>query len=721
MIRLPLLWLLLSLFLHPSLFSQEAAWESLGPDEFPAFEGKGPCPSGMGLVSALWADPGEPALLFAGSNTGGLFKSTDGGANWRNVSDASIPIVTGIGSILRDPLFPQRFYMGTGSTSYDRNYGFGVWISNDYGESWHPGGLLFDPRKRDGKMATVRKLLINPVESNILYALVNTDKAALLFRSDDRGKNWREIFREEGTYFFDAEMDPADPETLYIAGRQFYRSQDGGESWSGNRLEAPAGEIIHRVAVAVHPLYPGRVWAMYESGGQRGIVVATSKNQGQSWSTRATHSFSTLSVGQWKMEFALSPADTLTLYAGGIYMHRSTDGGRQFEKISENIYGHPRWMHVDARSMAVYHQHGKDVLYVGHDGGLSVSRDGGQRWTDISGKGLGITQIWGFAYDAPRQRIYAGTQDLGLLVYAEKEWKNAAIYGDVYDGLVHPLYPDTVLVLTHSGMPGMRRTEDGGKTWKHLPQPYTLSKNDRPLAGHPVETDLVIVGYHDVHLSEDFGAHWKQISDFSLTHGVAKASRLSALAIAPSDPNVMYAAYSEPAWSTEARNCIFRTTNRGESWEDISASLTLCQWTGLTDIAIHPDKPDEIWVCASGFWEEESGIRHKIYHSRNGGRSWENLSLGLPNLPVNVLRYIEPLKTLVAGTDGGVYMLAKNGYEWKKLGEGMPEAMVSDLEYDPLHHSLWASTFGRGMYRLLLPKEAGRERRHWFYRRAKNP
>lgn len=698
-----LFFLLFSLILSTTSFSQQEQWKWLGPDSLPHWNSKGPCPNGLGLVSALFADPLHPDFLMAGSNTGGLFKSTDGGNTWRNISDASMPMVTGISSIVRDPLDPSRFYIGTGSSSYNREYGLGVWYSDDKGESWNPSGLSFEPWKKDGLRASVKKVLIDPLDPKILLALVRSTSAASIYLSTDRGITWEEVLREEGGFFFDAERDPGNPEIIYVGGRNFWSSRDGGKTWRRDEMDSPGNEGISRIAVSVHPGHPGKLWVMYTTDGERGVVLARSNDYGRNWETLGTYSYGNLSVGSWKMEFSVSPVDTDVFYAGGVYMHRSTDGGKTFQRISENRFGHPRWMHVDVRSMLVFAGMEKDIIYSGHDGGVSISLNGGDSWKDISGVGLGITQFWGITYDHENDRVWGGTQDLGLLMYSEGHWYNQGIYGDVYDGLALSGMPDTAVVLVNSGSRGMRKTRDGGKSWKHVRQPYDVALNDRPVAASKANPEIIFVGYNEVHVSRDFGDQWSKTSDFQGVFGVSGGERLSAIAVAPSDGDIVYAAYSEPAWSNEARKRIFRSLDGGRKWQDMSAGLVGARWAGITDIAVNPEDAFEVWVSVDGFWMEENGTLHKVYRSQDGGETWQNVSTGLPNLPVNCLLYLNQQEKVLCGTDAGVYQIDAEGNEWTPFRDGMPAVIVSDLETNPENTIVYAASFGRGLYRADMP------------------
>ncbi|HRY97564.1 MAG TPA: hypothetical protein P5550_00765, partial [Bacteroidales bacterium] len=455
-----------------ALHAQPVAWQWRGPDTLPLFSGTGPCPNGMGLVSALYADPSQPSLLFAGSNTGGLFRSRNGGISWENVTDASLPQVTGIGSIVRDPLEPQRYYIGTGTSSYNREYGLGVWYTDDEGDHWYPTGLRFHPEEKDGIRASVKKLLIHPADPSIFYALVKDASGASVYRSTDRALSWTRVLDEKGEFFFDAEFAPGRPQTLYLGGRNLWISYDGGDQWIRSAIGAPVPEEVHRIALSVHPGYPSTAWAMLETSGKRGIVLARTDDEGRTWRTLSTHTTGQLSVGQWKMEFSVSPRDTAVFYAGGVYMHRSDDNGRSFRTISSNRFNTPQWMHVDVRSMLVFPGRLTDHILAGHDGGVSVSYDNGDSWRDISGQGLGITQFWGIALDSQRGRILGGTQDLGMLGFDGSVWHNAAVYGDAYDGVFFSGKSDTILMAVNSGSPGVRRSVDGGKTWSFVKLPF---------------------------------------------------------------------------------------------------------------------------------------------------------------------------------------------------------------------------------------------------------
>ncbi len=676
-------------------------WKWLGPQHLPAFKQEGLCANGMGLIQGLYVDPANPLFLLAGSNTGGLFRTRDGGIHWENLTDDQLPLVTGVGSIVADPFAPGRYYMGTGTTSYNRQYGLGVWVSEDEGTHWKPTGLTFDPEAFQGRKVSVRKLIMHPLHPGTIYALLHEGAGSELMRSRDAGQNWTSILLTPGEKLYDMELDPGNPEVLYLGGQSFWYSSDEGRSWDNHLMDAPEGERIHRVALAVHPRYGGHIWALYSTGGQRGIVVSHSSDGGKTFATRGTHSPWHVNVDGWKMEFDVGRHDTSVLYAGGVLMQRSLDGGRQFNVISSNRYPSPRWMHVDARGMQVLEGKDHDHIYIGHDGGVSVSLDGGDTWTDISGDGLGVTQFWRIALDPERSRILGGTQDLGALMFEEGIWRNVGIYGDAYEGVFLRSLSDTVIITVHSGLPGMKQSQDGGKSWKDLPYLSSPGRNDRPLISHPEENGTLLAGYQDIFISQDAGKAWDKITNFRRDHAISVGDRLVALAVSVADPEVYYAAFGEPCWGDVTAGKVFKSVNAGKDWKDISQTLPGVRWAGITDLLIHPRHAHELWVSLDGFWTDDQGINYKVFHSRDGGESWENVSGGLRNVPVNRMRYL-PSGWLIAATDAGVFISRHGKGDWQPLGQGLPPLIISDLEVDEKKMLVYASSFGRGLYMLDL-------------------
>ncbi len=676
-------------------------WRSLGPHTPPV----GGSAAGKGVVAAIAVDPNDASLntIYAGSNSGGLFKTTNGGSTWFNITDSYNFPGMGIADILIDPNNSNIIYIATGVTAWGRGYGNGVLKTTDGGASWSTTGLSYTPSQKK----IVRKLKMDPNNSSVIYALTpNT-----VYRSSDAGATFTNI----GSFFVfgtspgmaDMEVRPGDGNTLYVSSHdRVFKTTNAGTSWTNFTNNIPNNSSITAIKLAVSESEPNSLWALYVNDDI--VYFAKSSNLGNSFAIDSQQQ--NLIQDEFlldRMEFEVSPLNSDRVYAGGVQLWRTVDGNSigDFSQISQWT---PRntttFVHADVRDMLVVeHSDGSARVIVGCDGGVFIEDDDPSTtkdysdwdWDDISGSYLDITQFYGIDILNESTLVLGGTQDCGTNRYLDGDWENLQ-GGDGGRCLIN--YNDADVMFSAPNAK-FNRSVNGGVNWNEVTPPNAPSGEYWNFLAFPmfmsaVDPDHVFVAYRRVYISTNSGLNWNEYSPSVAPH------RIGALELARANEDYGYFATNEPDANGAPK--IWRTQIGTSGWEATDANLPDF-WGNITDIAANEDHPKHVWVTVGGF---SSG--NKVFFSSDAGNSWTNISTGLPNLPVNTIAYQEGSEyMLYAGTDGGVYYWdgTLTSGEWRCYNNGMPTVIISDLKINYCAGKLVGATYGRGLFEVDL-KEA---------------
>jgi len=611
----------------------------------------------------------------------------------------------------------------------------GIIKSTDGGVTWS-NVLTYYPWEDK----TVYKLLVDPYHPQRIYALVNN----LLLRNNNAGTgSWDTIFtcppagdirRNLRTII----MKPSDPTTLYVAAD--CRKPDA----TSNNL-AKAYKIMHATSVNpddvdsasldIHLPYSGGTILT-----QRYQIAVTPEDTSviyiccqqiffqpalhfeldiwkydriHSWKLWTYFSESEQDFNWDKLELLVSPEDTGVVYLGG---NKGDDPFRKFK------YGHGQTInqsntHRDARFAKIYLKDpsipgSHDVIFMGHDGGISKSSNGLLSCENLNGNGLVITQFWGIGNgDQNDNIIYGGTQDNNFYRYENGTWHRSG-GGDMGNPLVDYSSPGTVFCPMWGDLSfRLSRSVNGGTSWETVftPKPEDPYFNSNvPLDINPVNHKSIYIGCHNI---------WRFTNpDSTLTKihipfgfGVdTTAQAIRTFAVAPTDTLTLYVAYNGPydAWVSKQREKFIRTKNGGADWTNLS-EITNSFWDllrmyGITDIEVSPTTPDHVWISFGGFWHQDDSYHHRVLFSPDGGQTWNNdtyYSKGLPNCPVNCLKYLKGGNgSLLAGTDMGVFYRDNDTPEWQPFNTGLPPCIVTDIEVDTTGQKIRIGTYGRGVY-----------------------
>jgi hypothetical protein len=694
------------------------AWFPVGPDYVPN-NLTGYMENGIGRINCITFHPTDPNTYYIGVAQGGVWKTTNNGASWTPLTD-QLPILR-ISDITLDPNDPDSTmyisvcdfeYIGFGlylnGRKRNTHYGLGVYKSTDAGATWQPTGLSF--LLSDGDASLIREIVVNPANSNEVLACGTSG----MYRSTDAGTSWTQV---NNGLFWDMVQDPNAPSTLYAAtgwvatantgSAAMYKSTNFGLTWNMLSTGMPATGSIQRVKLVIAPSDPNYVYAMTTdvSGGLYGIYKST--NAGNSWNYISP----ALNVLEWNdgaggggqgsydLGLVVSQTNRDELFVGGINVWGSTDGGVTFDPASHWTLGYGPTLHGDIHYIA--QQPGTGNYFVCSDGGVYrtsniitqtwTSANNGNPWTtqwvNIS-NGIQVTSFYRLSSSRNTTgRLVAGAQDNATFYYDNAQW-STIFGGDGMDNYLDPLNDDMVIGASQYG--GFYQSFDDGVSNNGM------NPNVNGEAGEwtsPVVADYnnpgtIYIGFENVMKTTDNGATWNSISNFPFVNSPVE---LSAIAVSNSNPNTLVAA-KRVRYELNEPSRIYRTTNGGSTWTDITAGLPDSLY--YTSVEIAETDPNTIYITMAGF-----SAGNKVFCSTNGGITWQNISYNIPNIPVNVIKYVPGGSgDLMLGTDIGVYVLSSTSTSWVNQSNGLPNVIVSDIEFNAALNRIYVSTFGRGIW-----------------------
>lgn len=665
----------------------------------------GPYNIGGRVNAVVAATGGLPAYL--GASNGGVWRSDDFGTNWQPLTDALG--ISSIGALALNPLNVNTLWCGTGDANgtVDGYEGTGLYVSRDRGGSWAYSGL-----KQTSRISSV---VVNPQDSTKLYVgamgrSFSTDPDRGFYRSVNGGGTWtRTLFVNDSTGVSDIAINPAHPDTIFCAtwervrrlkyrrafgpGCAVWRSADGGGTWTKvvNGLP-PAGDNLGRIAIAVAPSQPSRVYASVTSGsvgGYVGLGLFRSDDGGESWQRVDLGSTHRNAFGGFSWFFGrvvVAPFDADDVWVGGVRLLHSVDGGVTLDDATGTS-------HVDQHALWVDPANAGRV-YLGNDGGFYSLA--GAQWQHSTN--LPITQFYAGAVDPQNaSKILGGTQDNGTLKTETGPFGWAAILGgDGFHCLVNSVNTNHLLAEWQycCDQSGVRRSTNNGGSFATT---SGWSVTDRynwntPIAVSPRNPNTLLAGSQRVYKSINTGAAWAPVSgDLSTNPGaLVNYGTLTTVAISNADSNLFLAGTDDGK--------VWRSQNAGGSWEDITAGLP---GRYVTRVAADPLDPQLVYVTFSGFGQDLHDPR--VFLSTDRGSTWSSINGNLPDAPVNDL-VPDPLLpgTLYAGTDLGVYVTRNLGQTWTPLGGYLPIQTVWDLELHAASRKLYAFTHGRSAWVLDL-------------------
>ncbi len=775
-----------------SFAERQASWERHRElEETSMFHGLewrnvGPVVQG-GRVVDIESVPGEPYTFYVAYASAGLWKTTNNGVTFEPLFDDQPTII--MGDIAVDPQKPQTIWVGSGENNSSRSSygGYGVFRSDDGGESWRHVGL--------GDSDRIGRVLVDPRDSDRVYVAVlgklyTSGGERGVYRTTDGGESWQQVLAgDDVTGFVDLVQDPASPDVLYAAawersrrpwnfveggeGSGIWKSSDGGDTWA--RLEGgfPRGEHVGRIGLGVAASQPQTLYAcldnqellpeeMWDLGGSavtakrlrkmtkeellaqdpeaiesfvrgsdldtsldakkliemvkndeltleeilaelddananlfntdiRGLEVWRSDDAGATW--RRTHEEPIRQVvytyGYYFGQIRVAPDDPERIYTYGVPIITSGDGGKTFEGING------RGVHVDHHGLWIDPNH-PDRLMLGNDGGLDVSYDGGESWLKLDAQPLG--QFYTVEVDmADPYNIYGGLQDNGVLKGSSRSrpgrdaWRRIG-GGDGMYVQVDPRDNQTTYLGLQFGF--YRRIGDGKPTQVRprdkLGDPALRYNWATPILLSRHNHDVLYFGANILYRSLDRGESWQAISPDLTTseeRGDVPFATLTTIAESPHQFGLL--------WIGTDDGHVHTTDDGGVEWREVSDGLPADRWVTRVEASHH--EQERVYASLSGYRDDD--IAAYVVVSEDSGTTWTSIADGLPAEPVNVIRE-DPVNedVLYVGTDRGVYVSLDRGVSWQALPSALPNVPVHDLVIHPRERELVAGTHGRSVW-----------------------
>ncbi|MFI5149066.1 MAG: T9SS type A sorting domain-containing protein [Bacteroidia bacterium] len=664
-------------------------WSFVGPSTTPGGY------TGLGRVSCMAFHPTDPLTFWVGTPAGGIWKTIDGGSNWSTSTTVDHLPVLGVSDIAVDPTNPNNMFIATGDGdlgslwAIQNNYAgdtktVGVLKSTDAGSTWNATGLSFQVTASQ----EVRKVVLVPTAPNTLIAASSSG----IYRTTDGGATWNQTMTG---YFMDMVLCPGSPGIVYASTKgssaQIWVSTDTAKTFT----QATSLSGIGRIALAVSPVCPALVEGLCSNASGHGFGgIIASRDKGATFQTLyASGALNLLSSnydgsgstgqGGYDLAFGISPADTSTLFVGGVNTWASTDAGHTWTlntmwASGSNNPGNVVVVHADKHCIA-FHPLVAGTLFQTNDGGIYKTTDGGTTYTDLS-NGLQISQMYRIAVAQSDATInLCGLQDNGSRKDAAGTWSYAT-GGDGTSCAIDPLNAQNMIASYVQGK--FYASTDGFATSNTVSDNITGTPTGSwvtPVVMNPLKATTLYAGYADMYRSYDFGTTWTTISS-NLTGG--SSNTLNWVAVAPSDTNVIYAGTFDS---------VYVTTNGGANWASIS---NFSLGNSKSNICVDPANAQHVWVSISTYTTGE-----KVYESTNAGSTWTNFSGTLPNIPINCLVHETGGNNgIYAGTDAGVYYINSLLPDWILYSTGLPNVVVADLQIQTSSGKLRAGTFGRGLW-----------------------
>ena len=694
-------------------------------------------PGGMsGRVTAIDVVTNNPDIMYVGTASGGLWKSTSGGITWKPVFEKEV--TASIGAVAIQQSNPSVIWVGTGEGNprNSLNGGYGIFKSLDGGKSWTSMGLE--------KTRHIHRVIIDPTNPDIVYVAaigspwgVHPERG--VFKTTDGGKIWHKIlFANNKTGAADLVMDPTNPNKLIAAmwehkrdpwffksggeGSGLHITHNGGKTWKKLSDEdgLPKGNL-GRIGIAIAANKPKIVYALIEA---KKNALYKSVDGGFKWKKVNDKSSGRGSGGIGNRPFYYSdirvdPENENRIYSVFTYVNVSEDGGKSFSTLMP-AYGVSNGVHPDHHAWWIHPNNGQFMID-GNDGGLNITKDGGKTWRFIGN--LPVAQFYHINIDNEfPYNVYGGMQDNGSWRGPAYVWRAQGIrnsywqeisFGDGFD--VVPDRDDSRYGWSMSQQGFVSRYDwQTGNNYivrpTHPEADVKLRFNwNSAINIDPFNNSTIYFGSQFVHKSTDKGLTWQLISGDLTTNDPEKQKQYESGGLsmdATGAENFTTILVIEPSpieknmlWAGTDDGRVHFTQNGGTTWTDVSKNIKgLPEGSWIPQIKASNKNKGEALLVANDY--RRFNFTPYVYRTKNYGKTWERIVDGndVESYALAIVEDIEEPNLMFLGTDDGLYISVNAGQKWIKWTEGFPTVSVKDLVIHPRENDLVIGTFGRAAW-----------------------
>jgi photosystem II stability/assembly factor-like uncharacterized protein len=701
--------------------------QTFDPSQFESMAPRNIGPAGMsGRITAIDVNLSNQDIIYAGAASGGVWKSINGGIEWTPIFDDQP--TQSIGAIEINQANPSEIWVGTGEGNprNSHNSGAGIFKSVDGGKNWMAKGL------EETKL--IHRVIVKADESNTIFvgamgSAWGDSPNRGVYKSTDGGSNWKKVlYVDQRTGVAELIADPNNPNKLFAAmwdfrrtpwdftsggkGSGLYVSHDAGENWTklSEKDGLPKGNL-GRMGLAMSAANSNVVYALIEA---KENALYKSMDGGVSWKKHSTHE----NIGNrpfYYYEIHADPSNENIIYSLWSYVSKSTDGGRTFEVIAD--YGND--VHPDHHALWISPDN-PDFVLDGNDGGMNISRDGGETWRFVENLPVGQFYHVNIDNDFP-YNVYGGMQDNGSWVgpgfvlksggIRNSDWQEV-MFGDGFD--VSPLPTDNRYgyAMSQGGNLGRYDRLTGRNEFLKPTHPdgETLRYHwNAALAQDPFEDCSLYYGSQFVHYSRDCGLSWDVISPDLTTNDTMKQKQLfsggltfdvtgaenhtTIIAISPSPVD------KDVIWVGTDDGNVQLTKDGGKTWTNVNTRLPGApKHAWIPQIEVSSDNAAEAFVVLNNFRQNDWSAY--TYHTSNYGATWTRIAddrqiKGFVNAITQ-----DPVESnlLFLGTDVGLYVSLDKGRNWTHWMEGFPAVQIRDMKIQSDMNDLVIGTFGRSFW-----------------------
>ena len=665
--------------------SSPLVWTSIGPNGVhTSFENFSIV---SGRVRAIAVHPTDPLTLYMGAACGGIWKTTDGGENWVNIGDELESL--SFGAIDIDPSNPNIIYAGSGEVNpiagifhFD---GRGLFKSTDAGQSWiqitdsigvntHFGDIAVSPHNSN--------IILGALGSGYLYLGSNLPNEGV-WKSSDAGSTWTKTLDVHDA--FDIVYHPTNTDSIYaaIGGRNtnsgFYISTDQGETWEQSNNGLPAANTITRIQIDISKSNPGILYAVIFQGTNpfNGVTTAyKSTDGGNNWShiSPGVHLSGYVVGNVWVDQgfydlcIAVDPSNADHVFIGNVEIHETMNGSDfSVRRIPGGQYSYQSLAHMDYHKL-VFSESQPSYFYIGCDGGVFKSTDGGNTVTTVN-EGIRTLQFYRIAsHPGDPQKLIGGLQDNGVIITAGSGWSMKKL-SDGMECFYDYSNPNRVYASFNNGY--LLKSENGGDTFNPI---YSVNGAwVTPFFIHPTNSDALYTANKRIRVSYNRGSTFTQKN----SGGDIAPTNISTMAQSSVDPNHMIFGTGMGDWpGGDSIYVVKVSTDEGVNWNEVTANIPgETRW--ISRVETDPLDANTMYVLRTGF-----SPGNKLYKTTDLGQTWINISGNLPDLPCNDI-FIHPYQTdsIFVANDIGVYMTTNGGTNWAYASEGIPFVPCIDFDF----------------------------------------